>query len=232
MEHYAQKLGIKAWAVADRPREKLLLQGRRQLTDAELIAILIGSGNKTETAVDLSKRILKHCQNDLDKVAKLTVKELSKFKGIGEAKSITIVAALELGRRRKDKEEEDLKKVTSSKDVYMIMHAELADLAHEELWVLLLNRANFVIGKQFISKGGQAGTVVDPKIIFKAAIEQNAASVILVHNHPSGNLKPSPSDIEITKKMMKAGLLLEITVLDHLIVSNRSFISFADEEWV
>lgn len=232
MEHYVQKLGIKAWAEADRPREKLLLQGRRQLTDAELIAILIGSGNKTETAVDLSKRILKHCQNDLDKVAKLTVKELSKFKGIGEAKSITIVAALELGRRRKDKEEEDLKKVTSSKDVYTIMHPELVDLAHEELWVLLLNRANFVIGKQFISKGGQAGTVVDPKIIFKAAIEQNAASVILVHNHPSGNLKPSPSDIEITKKMMKAGLLLEIKVLDHLIVNNRSFISFADEEWV
>lgn len=232
MEYHAQKLGIKAWAEADRPREKLLLQGRRQLTDAELIAILIGSGNKTETAVDLGKRILKHCQNDLDKVAKLTVKELSKFKGIGEAKSIAIVAALELGRRRKDREEEDLKKVTSSKDVYTIMHSELADLAHEELWVLLLNRANFVIGKQFISKGGQAGTVVDPKIIFKAAIEQNAASVILVHNHPSGNLKPSASDIEITKKMMKAGLLLEITVLDHLIVSNRSFISFADEEWV
>ncbi|KQC00287.1 DNA repair protein RadC [Pedobacter sp. Hv1] len=232
MDQYVQKLGIKAWAEADRPREKLLLQGRRQLTDAELIAVLIGSGNKTETAVDLSKRILKHCQNDLAKVAKLTVKELSRFKGIGEAKSIAIVAALELGRRRKDKEEQRLEKITSSRDAYLVLHPELADLAHEEFWVLLLNRANLVICKQFISKGGQSATVVDPKIIFKVAIEQNAASIILAHNHPSGNLKPSLSDISITKKMMEAGLLLEIPVVDHLIITDHYFVSFADEGWV
>lgn len=172
MDNYDQKIGIKAWAEADRPREKLLLQGRRQLTDAELIAILIGSGSRTETAVDLSKRILSFYQNDLAKLSKLNVKELSKFKGIGEAKAIAIVAALELGRRRKEIEEDGPIKITSSKDAYFILKPELTDLPHEEFWVLLLNRANFVIGKQFISKGGQAGTVVDPKIIFKVAIEQ------------------------------------------------------------
>lgn len=229
MDNYDQKLGIKAWAEADRPREKLLLHGRRQLTDAELIAILIGSGSRTETAVDLSKRILSFYNNDLAKVAKLSVKELSKFKGIGEAKAISIVAALELGRRRKETEKEGPVKITCSKDAYEVLKSELEDLPHEEFWILLLNRANFVISKQFVSKGGLSGTVADPKIIFKIAIENNAAHIVLAHNHPSGNLKASAADIALTKKMVQSGLLLEIPIYDHLIISDHSYLSMADE---
>lgn len=229
MSDYQQKLGIKSWAEADRPREKLLLHGRKALTDAELIAILIGSGNKNETAVDLSKRILSFYQNDLAKVAQLGVKELSKFKGIGEAKAIAIVAALELGRRRKEVVAQGPQKINSSVDAYEVLNAEFTDLPHEEFWILLLNHAHFVMGKRFISKGGQAGTVVDPKIIFKVAIEQNAAAIILAHNHPSGNLKPSNADISITKKIREAGLMLDLPVLDHLIITNHAFFSLADE---
>lgn len=229
MDNYDQKLGIKAWAEADRPREKLLLHGRRQLTDAELIAILIGSGNRNETAVDLSKRILNFYQHDLAKLAKLGVKELSKFKGIGEAKAISIVAALELGRRRKETENDGPVKITSSKDAYLVLKSELEDLPHEEFWTLLLNRANFVIGKHFISKGGQSGTVADPKVIFKTAIENNAAYIVLAHNHPSGNLKASSADINLTKKMVQAGLLLEIPIYDHLIITDHTYLSMADE---
>ncbi|MDQ8004916.1 MAG: DNA repair protein RadC [Pedobacter sp.] len=232
MSIYENKLGIKAWAEADRPREKLLQQGRRQLTDAELIAILIGSGSRNETAVDLSKRILGSCQNDLHKLAQLGVKELSKFKGIGEAKAITIVAALELGRRRKEAEPTEVQKVTSSIDVHRMLKADLADLPHEEFWVLLMSRSNVVIGKHFLSKGGQAGTVVDPKIVFKTALEHGAASLVLVHNHPSGSLKPSSADISITKKLMELGKMMEIAVHDHLIVYNDTFLSLADEGYV
>lgn len=230
MDNYAQKLGIKTWADADRPREKLILQGRRALTDAELIAILISSGNKDETAVDVSKRILNYCQNDLSKLSKLGVKELSKFKGIGVAKALGIVAALELGRRRKDNEnDKTLPKITSSIDAYAIFKAELSDLEHEEFWVLLLNKAHRVIAKHQVSKGGQAMTVVDPKVIFKVALEQHAASIILGHNHPSGNLTASIADIHITKKLVEAGKLLELPVLDHIILTDYSFISMADE---
>ncbi|TCC87050.1 DNA repair protein RadC [Pedobacter frigiditerrae] len=229
MDNYDQKLGIKTWAEADRPREKLLLQGRRQLTDAELIAILIGSGSRNETAVDLSKRILNFYKNDLAKVAKLSVKELSKFKGIGQAKAISIVAALELGRRRKETEKEGPLQITSSKDAYEILKAELSDLPHEEFWILILNRANFVTGKHFVSKGGQSGTVVDPKVIFKVAIENNAASIVLAHNHPSGNLRASSADISITKNLVQSGLLLEIPIYDHLIITDHSYLSLADE---
>ncbi len=232
MHHYENKLGIKAWAEADRPREKLLQQGRRQLTNAELIAILIGSGSRNETAVDLSKRILVSCQNDLDKLSQLGVKELSRFKGIGEAKAISIVAALELGRRRRGAQPAELQKIKSSKDAHRIIKADLADLPHEEFWILLLNRANVLMGKQFLSRGGQAGTVVDPKMIFKMALEYSAASVVLVHNHPSGNLKPSNSDISITKNLMALGKMMEIVVYDHLIVYNDDFISLADEGYL
>ncbi|MFN0293358.1 RadC family protein [Pedobacter helvus] len=232
MSIYENKLGIKAWAEADRPREKLLQQGRRQLTDAELIAILIGSGSRNETAVDLSKRILSSCHNDLHKLAQLGVKELSKFKGIGEAKAITIVAALELGRRRKDAEPAEVQKINSSLDAHRTIKADLADLPHEEFWLLLLNRANIVIGKHFVSKGGQAGTVVDPKMIFKIALEHGAASVVLAHNHPSGSLKPSTADVSITKKLMELGKMMEIAVHDHLIVYNETFLSLADEGYV
>ncbi|WP_367268606.1 RadC family protein [uncultured Pedobacter sp.] len=189
MENYEQKLGIKLWAEEDRPREKLLLHGRRHLTDAELIAILIGSGNKNETAVDLSKRILSFYENNLTKLGKASIQELSRFKGIGEAKALTIIAALELGLRRKETVEEVITHVTTSNDVYKYLHQTFANLNHEEFWILLLNRSNRVIGKFLISKGGQAGTVADPKIIFKTALENNAANIVLAHNHPSGNLK-------------------------------------------
>ncbi|MES2458431.1 MAG: DNA repair protein RadC [Bacteroidota bacterium] len=229
MDVYQEKLGIKLWAEADRPREKLLLNGRRHLTDAELIAILIGSGNKEETAVDLSRRILTTYHNDLDALGKVSVKDLSKFKGIGEAKAICIVAALELGRRRSAVAGTELLKIQSSRDAFDLLLPVFADLNHEEFWILMLNRANCLIGKSLISKGGQAGTVADPKIIFKTALEHNAANLILAHNHPSGNLKPSQQDISITKKMVEAGKMLDLYVVDHLIIANKLFYSFGDE---
>ncbi|MES2418461.1 MAG: DNA repair protein RadC [Bacteroidota bacterium] len=230
MDNYTQKLGIKAWAEADRPREKLLLQGRRQLTDAELLAILIGSGNKDESAVDLSRRMLGFYQNDLAKLAKLNVASLCKFKGIGEAKAISIIAALELGRRRKEIEANIINdKISSSRDAYFILRREMADLLHEEFWILLLNKTHRVIVKQPVSRGGQDGVIVDPKVIFKLAFEQNAASIIMAHNHPSGNLRPSEADIKITNRMLAAGKVLELPVIDHLIITDFFFFSFADE---
>jgi len=229
MESYDQKLGIKMWAEADRPREKLLLQGRRQLTDAEIIAILIGSGSRSESAVDLSKRILGAYKNDLDLLGRASVIDLSKFKGIGEAKAISIVAALELGRRRKEIPSPDLIRIGSSKDSYNTLYPIFADLNHEEFWVLFLNRGNFVMGKHQISKGGQSGTVADPKIIFKLALEENAAYIVLAHNHPSGNLKPSAEDVSLTKKYVASGKSLDLPVIDHLILSDKRYLSFADE---
>jgi DNA repair protein RadC len=229
MDAYEQKLGIKLWAEEDRPREKLLLHGRRHLTDAELIAILIGSGNRQETAVDLSKRILASTANDLDTLGKASINELSKFKGIGAAKAISIVAALELGRRRKDTPVTKVLKISCARDAYDILAPLMTDLHHEEFWILILNRANFVKGKLMISKGGQSGTVVDPKIIFKAALDWNAASIILAHNHPSGNSKPSAEDLKVTKRLVEAGKMMDLPVLDHLIIADRLFFSFADE---
>ncbi|RZK40771.1 MAG: DNA repair protein RadC [Pedobacter sp.] len=233
MDDYVQKLKIKNWAEADRPREKLLEQGRRALTDAELIALIIRSGSTDETAVDLSKRMLRSYQNDLSILAKVGVKEFSKFKGMGLAKAMGIVAALEIGRRRSDTDiEVILPKVSCSKDAYAIFKSQFIDLAHEEFWILLLNRANRVILKQNVSRGGQSMTVVDPKIIFKIALEQNAAAMILGHNHPSGNLTPSLADINMTNKLVEAGRLLELPVLDHLILTDRHFLSMADEDIV
>ncbi len=226
---YENKITIKAWAEEDRPREKLNTQGRRALSDAELVAILIGSGSTTESAVDLSKRILHSCKNDLNSLAKLSIQDLSKFKGIGEAKAISIIAALELGRRRKEFELPTLDKISSSKDIFNLLSPCFFDLVHEEFWIILLNRGNKVINKILISKGGQAGTVADPKIIYKSALENNAANIILAHNHPSGNLKPSQADLDLTKKLKSAGMLLDILVLDHLIFAERAYFSFADE---
>jgi DNA repair protein RadC len=222
-------LTIKTWAEEDRPREKLLSKGRQVLTDAELIAILIGSGSKKETAVELAKRILSEFENNLNTVAKLSVQDLMKFKGIGEAKAISIVAALELGRRRKETETLKRDKITSSKDTFDIFRPQFLDLPHEEFHVLLLNRSNAIIRKEFVSRGGVSGTVVDPKIIFKIAVGHLASSIILCHNHPSGNLKPSDADISLTKKIKEAGTLLEIPILDHLIISDTGYFSFADE---
>ena len=229
MGTYEQKLGIKLWAEEDRPREKLLLHGRRHLTDAELIAILIGSGNRNETAVDLSKRILASTNHDLDALGKTTITELSKFKGIGEAKAISIVAALELGRRRKETPVTKVIKISGARDAYEVLAPMMTDLNHEEFWILILNRANFVKAKLMISRGGQSGTVVDPKIIFKTALEFNAASLILAHNHPSGNSKPSAEDIKVTKRLVEAGKMMDMPVLDHLIIADQLFFSFADE---
>jgi len=229
MKPYVNKFSIKSWAEEDRPREKLSTQGRRALTDAELIAILIGSGNRDETAVDLSKRILHHYDNDLNKLGKASIDELSQFRGIGEAKAISIIAALEIGRRRNDTEEAVLDMISLSKDAYHVIKRFLVDLNHEEFWILLLNQNSKVLGKELISKGGLAGTYADPKVIFNIALRYQAASIIMAHNHPSGNLKPSQADIDLTKKMVNAGKMLDIKILDHLIVTDKGYYSMADE---
>ena len=220
---------IKSWAEEDRPREKLLQKGKKSLSDAELIAILIGSGSREESAVALSKRILNSVENNLNDLGKCTVSELMKFKGIGEAKAITIAAALELGRRRQLSDIKERPQIKSSKDAYDVIAPILLDLPHEEFWILLLNRANRVMHRVCISKGGVAGTVVDSKIIFLRAIEHLASSIILCHNHPSGNLRPSQADLDITRKLKSAGQTLDIAVLDHLIISENGYYSFADK---
>ncbi|WP_313803581.1 RadC family protein [Flavobacterium sp.] len=220
---------IKYWAEDDKPREKLMLKGKSVLSDAELIAILIGSGSRNESAVELSKRILISVDNNLNALGKLSVKQLTNFKGIGEAKAISIVAATELGRRRKSEESLELTKITSSKAVFEIMQPIIGELLHEEFWVLYLNNSNKVVYKTQISKGGITGTVVDTRIIYKIALEYNATSVILSHNHPSGSLIASEADIQITKKLKEAGKHLDISVLDHVIVTETNYFSFADE---
>ncbi|CAN5214791.1 DNA repair protein RadC [soil metagenome] len=223
------KLTIKTWAEEDRPREKLLLKGKRVLSDAELIAILIGSGNATETAVDLSKRILAGAGNNLNQLGKMSVAELCKYKGIGEAKAISIVAGLELGARRQVSEAVKNDLISSSRDGYEILRPISADLPKEEFWVLFLNRANKVIMKDQISSGGVNGTVVDLKVIFKKALELLSSGIILAHNHPSGQLRPSREDDVMTKRLVEAGRLLEIPVLDHLIITDNGYFSYADE---
>ncbi len=220
---------ITTWAEDDRPREKLLLKGRAALSDAELVAILIGSGSRELTAVELSKQILVAQENSLSSLAKLNVEELMRHKGIGEAKAISIIAALELGRRRKAEAPEDRVQIRSSTDAFEILQPELGDLHHEEFMVLMLNRNNKVTSKERISSGGVTGTVVDPKLIFKRALDKRAAGIVLAHNHPSGNLSPSKQDIALTKQVFDAGRLLEITVIDHLIITQNGYYSFADE---
>lgn len=222
-------LNIKSWSPEDRPREKLLLKGTPALSDAELIAILIGSGTANYSAVDVSKKIMQEVNNNLNDLARLRVKELTKIKGIGEAKAITIVAALELGRRRKEQDINEKPRINSSKDSFDQMKGELMDLPHEEFWVLLLNRANKLIKKKRVSEGGVSGTVADPKIIYKMALEELASAIVVAHNHPSGNLTASQSDLNLTKKLKEAGKLLEIQLLDHIIVAGSKYLSFADE---
>ncbi len=224
-----ENLSIKAWAEAERPREKLMNVGRHTLTDSELIAILLRTGAKQITAVELARKLLAQCNNDLTEMSRLSVKELAKEKGMGEVKAITLVAALELGRRRREAEAMRKEKIITSQDAVNIMQPHLADLIHEEFWLLLLNRAHIVINKKKVSSGGVSGTVVDPKMVFKLAIENNASSIILCHNHPSGNNKPSDADISLTRKLKEAGNLLEITIIDHVIIAGASFYSFADE---
>lgn len=220
---------ITHWSEDDKPREKLMLKGKSVLSDAELIAILIGSGSRNESAVDLSKRILASVDNNLNRLGKLSLAQLMSFKGIGEAKAITIIAATELGRRRKNEEIIELDKITSSKAVFEVMQPIIGELLHEEFWVLYLNNFNKVLYKSQLSKGGMTGTMVDARIVFKIALEQNATAIILVHNHPSGKLQPSDADIQLTKKLKNAGKELDIPVLDHVIVVERGYYSFADE---
>ncbi len=220
---------IKDWSPEDRPREKLLLKGTSALSDAELIAILLGTGTTTYSAVDVAKQLLQHVNNNLNELARLSAKDLMKIKGIGEAKAITIVAAIELGRRRKELEISDKPKITSSKDAFELLMGDLMDLPREEFWVLLLNRAHRVIKKKRVSEGGVSGTVADPKIIYKLALEELASGIIVAHNHPSGNLTASQSDIDLTRKLKEAGKVMEVQLLDHLIVAGKNYYSFADE---
>ncbi len=222
-------LRIPQWAEDDRPREKLLLKGRSSLSDAELLAILLGTGIKSLSAVDLAKQILKQADHNLNSLARLSVKDLTKIKGIGEAKAISIVSALELGRRRKESIQPGRPRITNSIDVVELMKQDLMDLNHEEFWIIILNRANYVLRKDQISRGGISGTVADPKLIFKSALDYGGSSIILAHNHPSGNLQPSQADITLTRTLKEAGKFLEIPVLDHIIVSDNSYFSFADE---
>jgi DNA repair protein RadC len=220
---------IKSWAEEDRPREKMLLKGKSALTDAELVAILIGSGSVDENAIELAKRILTSVNDNLSELGKRSIKELTKFKGIGEAKAITIAAAVEIGRRRQFSDMVQRDRITTSRDIYDVMLPKMIDLQYEEFWILMLNQAHHIMGQTRISIGGVTGTVVDSKMVFKPAIEALSPSIILIHNHPSGNLKPSQADIDLTRKLKEAGKVLDITVLDHVIVAYSGYYSFRDE---
>ena len=220
---------IKSWSVEDRPREKLLIKGKNSLSKAELVAILIGSGNKDESAVDLSKRILASVNFSLHELGKLTVKKLTKFKGIGEAKAITIVSALELSRRRRSERALIKKKIDSSRSVFELMQPIIGELFHEEFWVIYLNSSNKVLMKSFLSKGGITSTSVDLRLILKSALQIGAVGLVLAHNHPSGALRPSGADKNITKKIKQAAEILDIKVVDHLIITENSYFSFADK---
>ncbi len=220
---------IKHWSEDDQPREKLLYKGKNVLSDAELLAILIGSGSRNESAVDLCKRILKQSNNQLHQLQKQTIQQLMQFKGIGQAKAVSIVAALELAKRLQLSETKELTKIGSSVDVYKLMQPIIGDLPHEEFWVLLLNNSNKVIYKLQLSKGGLTQTVVDVRLIFKTALEHLATALILVHNHPSGQLNPSNADKDITRKIKEAGNNLDVRLLDHLIITQNDYYSFADE---
>jgi len=224
----SETLKIKQWPAEDRPREKMHAQGRRALSNAELLAIILGSGNKHETAVDLAKRILSDYNNHLHELSRLNEMELMKYSGIGQAKAIAIIASLELGRRRMGSNDQTIIKITNSKSAFEAIRAYFYDLEHEEFWVLCLNRANVVKSKFMLSKGGIAGTVADIKLIFKNALEYTASSIIVCHNHPSGNLSASQNDMAITEKIREAGKVLDIGLLDHLIISDNNYYSFAD----
>lgn len=230
-QHDKKKLKITEWAEEDRPREKMQLKGVSALSDAELLAILIGSGNKNETAVELSQRILASVNNNLNSLGKLSINELMKsFKGIGEAKAITIVASLELGKRRKLSEAEKQQKIYASKNVYEIFHPILGDLNHEEIWVLLLNKSNKVIKRLQINKGSNTNVVVDVKLILKEAIDNMAAGIIVCHNHPAGDPSPSKYDDEVTYKLKQGAAVMDILLLDHVIVCDGNYYSYKDEK--
>ena len=224
-----KSFSIKKWSQDDRPREKLRDKGARSLSNAELIAILIGSGTIQETAVDLSKRILASVDHNLQSVGKLSITQLMRFKGIGEAKAIKIVAAMEISCRRSETSQKKLDKINTSRSVFEIMNPLLGYLSHEEFWVLFLNNSNKILAKTHLSKGGMTGTIVDVRIVMKQALEYSATAIVLVHNHPSGALRPSKSDTQLTQKFKLAAESLDIKVLDHIIVTEKDYFSFADE---
>tara|TARA_R110000868_G_scaffold238820_6_gene493297 strand:- start:6010 stop:6708 length:699 start_codon:yes stop_codon:yes gene_type:complete len=229
MQEKPASFSIKNWSQDDQPREKLLNKGKAALSDAELVAILIGSGNREESAVALCKRILASVDNNLSELGKLSIKQLMDFKGIGEAKAISIAAALELGRRRRGEDALEKKKISSSVSVFELMQPIIGELQHEEFWIIYVNNSNKVIQKGQLSKGGITGTLVDVRLVLKNALEVGATGLILVHNHPSGTLKPSEADKQITNKLKQASESLDIKVLDHLIVTEKAYFSFADE---
>jgi DNA repair protein RadC len=219
---------ITEWAVEDRPREKLIIKGAASLSDAELLGILISSGTKEKSAVDLGRELLSSTGNNLNSLGKLSVNDLKKIHGIGAAKAVTIIAALELGRRRKLTEVPHSQKINTSKEIAEIFQPLLGDLPYEEFWLLFLNKSYRIISKMKLSQGGVSGTVTDTRIIMKKAIEHLASGIALCHNHPSGNINPSESDIQITNKIKESGKLLDIELHDHLIISDKDYYSFAD----
>ncbi|HMM11253.1 MAG TPA: DNA repair protein RadC [Bacteroidales bacterium] len=228
MNDHQGRTPIKNWSEADKPREKMLLKGKDSLSDAELIAILIGSGNRNESAVELSRRILSSVSDNLTELSRLSVNDLMKFRGIGDAKAITIVAALELGKRRRSAEILQRKSIRSSKDAFECIYAQASDLGYEKFWIILLDQAQQIIRIVEISEGGITGTVADPKKIFRLVLESGATNLILCHNHPSGQLRPSQADVQLTEKIAAAARLLDISVLDHIIVGRDDYYSFAD----
>lgn len=230
MQNKPTSFSIKNWSDDDKPREKLVQKGRLVLSDAELIAILIGSGSRAESAVELSKRILASVDNNLNELGRLSIKQLMTFKGIGEAKAVSIAAALEVGRRRRGEDAAKIDKIGSSQDVYHLLQPILGDLEHEEFWILFLNNSNKVLHKAQLSKGGITGTLVDVRLVMKQTLELGAVAIILVHNHPSGTLRPSAADKQITQKIKTASETLDVKVLDHLIITQKSYYSFADEK--
>ncbi|MFW5645156.1 MAG: RadC family protein [Bacteroidota bacterium] len=224
-----KNLSIKNWAVEDRPREKLAKRGVENLSDAELLAILIGSGTKNKSALELSKELLFSTSHNLLDLGKLSLDDLTKFKGIGKTKAIIILAALEIGRRRKYAEPVQKVQISSSKDSFKIFQPLLGDLPHEEFWLMLLNRSNLLIENVCISKGGTSGTVIDTKIILNKALSRLSSAIIVCHNHPSGNIQPSQADIKITEKLKTAASTMDIMLLDHIIIADTRYYSFSDE---
>lgn len=229
MQHKPSSFSIKNWSDDDKPRERLVQKGKSHLSDAELIAILIGSGSRNESAVELSKRILASVNNNLNELGKLSIKQLMQFKGIGEAKAVSIAAALEIGRRRRGEEAQKITKISSSKNVFELLQPKMGELPHEEFWIVFLNNSNSVLQAGQLSKGGITGTLVDVRLVLKQALELGAVGLILAHNHPSGTLKPSEADKQITRKLKVASEALDIKVLDHIIITQKEYFSFADE---
>lgn len=222
-------MSIKSLAEDDRPREKFLLKGKNSLSDSELLAIIIGSGNRNETAVELSRKILNSVENNWYNLSKLTIQDLIKFNGIGEAKAISISIALEIGRRKASQDVPEKVAITDAKTAFKVLSPQLSDLQTEEFWTLFLNQSNKIIYKTRLTQGGISESVVDIRVLFKTALEHFATGIIVAHNHPSGNLKPSSADLDITKKIHEAGTILNIKVLDHLIIAQNRFFSFAEE---